>query len=333
MEKRFKFRHVNEVTGLFVLAVLALVVAGVIFSGHSQRWFARKYAFDVLLPQAGAFGLRRGDEVFISGVSVGWVDDVLPVNDGRLKARLKVRGDFGRFVRVDSTATIKKVFGVAGDSFIEITRGTNALRPSTGAFIVCLSVEELPARLERILEELQAELMPVVRKAGSTLDEWTKLGSDLQLTQEELHQLLARLDHLVGEVEQGKGTAGKLLTDTALVDEAQNLLARANDAMGELQGVVTNLSATIKNVQSGTTHLPEITDAVAKEAKDLPGLVQQTQVSMRELERLVEALQRHWLLRKYVNKTDPPPLRPPPASEETPRKVVKAPRSPKDSTR
>ena len=29
MEKRFKFRHVNELTGLFVLAVLALVVAGV----------------------------------------------------------------------------------------------------------------------------------------------------------------------------------------------------------------------------------------------------------------------------------------------------------------
>jgi hypothetical protein len=31
---------------------------------------------------------------------------------------------------------------------------------------------------------------------------------------------------------------------------------------------------------------------------------------MRELERLVEALQRHWLLRKYVNPTTPPPSYP-----------------------
>jgi phospholipid/cholesterol/gamma-HCH transport system substrate-binding protein len=332
-DKRFKFRHVNEVTGLFVLAVLALIVAGALFSGHSQQWFSRKYAFDVLLPEAGAFGLRRGNEVFISGVSAGWVDDILPIDDGRMKARVKVRGDFGRFVRVDSTASIKKVFGVAGDSFVEITRGTNAPLPSPGGFIVCLSAEELPARLERMLEELRAELMPIVRKAGITLDEWAKLGSDLQQTQEKLHQFVARLDHLASGVEQGKGTAGKLLTDTALADEAHNLLARANDAMSELQGVVTNLNTAMQSVQSGAARLPEITDAVAREAKDLPGLVQQTQVSMRELERLVEALQRHWLVRKYVNKRDPAPLRPLPASEEPPQRAFKAALSPKDSTR
>jgi hypothetical protein len=30
---------------------------------------------------------------------------------------------------------------------------------------------------------------------------------------------------------------------------------------------------------------------------------------MRELERLIEAMQRHWLVRKYVNQTNPPSLR------------------------
>jgi len=51
-----------------------------------------------------------------------------------------------------------------------------------------------------------------------------------------------------------------------------------------------------------TTRLPEITAALANEAKDCRGS-SATQTSMRELERLVEAVQRHWLLRKYVNKT------------------------------
>ncbi len=115
---------------------------------------------------------------------------------------------------------------------------------------------------------------------------------------------------MVAGVEQGKGTAGKLITDPALADEAQTLLARANAAMGELQDVTTNLNVAVKNIQHGTTRLPEITDAVAEGTKDLPGLVRQTQTSMRELERLVEAMQKTWLLRKYVNQTNPPPAHP-----------------------
>src|SRR5436305_14307285 len=129
MEKHFKSRYVNELTGVFVLVVMALVVAGLIFSGHSQRWFARKYVFNVLLPEAGSSGLRRGDEVFILGVSAGLVDDIRVGGDGRMKAHVKIHRDFERFVRIDSTASIKKAFAVAGDSFMEIEGGMAAPLP------------------------------------------------------------------------------------------------------------------------------------------------------------------------------------------------------------
>lgn len=92
---------------------------------------------------------------------------------------------------------------------------------------------------------------------------------------------------------------------------------------------VTNLNIAVKHVQDGTARLPEITGAVADDAKDLPGLVEQTQTSMRELERLIEAMQRHWLLRKYVNPTNPPPARPTTGGaspEKQPPKVLHSPR-------
>jgi phospholipid/cholesterol/gamma-HCH transport system substrate-binding protein len=329
METRFKFRHVNELTGLFVIVVVALVIAGVVFSGHSQRWFARKYAFDVLLPESGTSGLRRGDEVFILGVSAGLVDDVIVGDDGRMKAHVKIRRDFERFVRTDSTAAIKKAFAVAGDSFIEISRGTGAPLPQRTPTITCLPSEDSLDRMEKMLASLSAELIPVVKKAGIGLDEWTKLGADLQKNSEQLNGLVTRLDNLARGLEQGKGTAGKLLNETVLADDAQKLIAQASQTLSELQGTVTNLNVAVKDVQKGAARVPEIADAVANETKELPGLVLQTQTSMRELERLIEALQRHWLVRKYVNKTNPAPLGGGPVLPEPKLKIYKPATPPK----
>jgi phospholipid/cholesterol/gamma-HCH transport system substrate-binding protein len=331
MATRFKFRHVNELNGLFVLAVFALVVAGAIFSGHSQRWFTRKFAFDVLLPKAGTSGLRQGDEVFILGVSAGLVDDIIVGEDGRVKAHVKIRRDFERFVRADSTASIQKTFVLGGDSFMEITQGTGEPLNGGAPALICLPSEDSFGRIEKMLADVEAELIPVMKKAGAGLDEWTKLGADLQKAREQLSGLVTRLDILVSGVEEGKGTAGKLLNDSALADNAQELLARANQTISQLQGVVTTLSGAVENVQNGTVRLPEITDAVANETKHLPGLVAQTQTSMRELERLVEALQRTWLVRKYVDHTYPPSWHPQTETGKPDQTPVKSVHSPKDS--
>jgi hypothetical protein len=101
--------------------------------------------------------------------------------------------------------------------------------------------------------------------------------------------------------------------------------------MTELQGVVTNLDRAVKNVQNGTERLPEITDAVANETKDLPGLVLQTKSSMTELERLIKAMQRHWLLRRLVNQTNPPPVNPLPETAVPEKKPLKSLQSPRSS--
>lgn len=333
MPPRFKFRNVNEWVGVFVIAVGALVITGIIFSSHSQRWFARKFAFDVLLPQAGTSGLRRGDEVFILGVSAGLVHDVIVQENGRVKAHVKIRRDFERFVRADSTASIKKAFAVAGDSFMEISTGTGAALRSDTPTILCVATEDSLGRMEKIMSDLHAELIPLVRKAGTGLAEWTALGVELKTARAELSTLLARVNRLTDGLEQGKGTVGRFLNDPDLANDAVELFSRANLAMIQFQTMATNLNSAATDIQIGAARVPEITGALAKEVKDLPGLVRQTQISMVELERLIEALQRHWMVRKYVDPADPVSLRPAvevPKPIEIQRRVL---RSPRDSGR
>jgi phospholipid/cholesterol/gamma-HCH transport system substrate-binding protein len=247
-----------------------------------------------------------------------------------MAAQAKIRRDLFVFVRADASAVIKRKFGVAGDSFFEITRGEGRPLPERNASIDCK--EQFQSALEAAVEEIRHEALLVLTNVNSGLDTWTKLGADLGGTRQHLDQLATRLENIVAGVEAGKGTVGQLITETTLADEAQKLLTRANAAMGELRGMLTNLNVAVKNIEDGTARLPEITDAVANETKDLPGLVQQTQTSMRELERLIEAMQRHWLLRKYVNKTNPPPSRPLLETARSEKKPAGVLRSPRDST-
>jgi phospholipid/cholesterol/gamma-HCH transport system substrate-binding protein len=329
LESRFQFRRVNEITGTFVLGVFVLLIAVVVWTGRSQRWFKSRVPLQIILPADGAAGIRQGSEVYFLGTLVGSVSDVIVDERGRMEADARIRRDFFRFVRADSSAVVKKKFGVAGDSYFEITRGVGQPLPEKNASIVCN--EQFQSALETAVEEIRAEALLVLKKVNVGLVTWTTLGTNLIATRERLDQLAIRLEKMAAGVEAGEGTVGKLITDTALADEAQTLLVRANEAMSELRGVVTNLNVAVKNVRDSTVRLPEITDAVADEANDLSGLVQQTQTSMREVERLIEALQRHWLVRKYVNQTNPPPLGALPGTESLQTNPGKGARSPRDS--
>jgi hypothetical protein len=62
------------------------------------------------------------------------------------------------------------------------------------------------------------------------------------------------------------------------------LLTDAKTAVAESRGLITNLNSAAEDLQLGAAKFPEIGQALAGEAKDLPGLVHQTQSSRRELE-------------------------------------------------
>lgn len=319
MEERFKFRRVNEITGTFVLLILTLLVAAVLWTGRSQRWFRSNVTLRITLPESGAAGIRQGSEVYFLGTRVGSVSDVIVDTRGRMEARAKIRHDFFRFVRTDSSAVVKRKFGLAGDSFFEITRGVGQPLPEENAVIVCN--EQLQSAIELAIEEIRGDALAVLNKASAGLETWTALGADLRRTREHIDRLAVRLDNIAAGAGAGEGTVGKLITDPTLANEAAMLLTNLNHTLSELRTVVTNLNAASANVRSGTARLPEVTGALADEAKDLPGLVAQTQSSMRELERLIEAMQRHWLLRRYVKQTNPPRsgMETPPPKPATPR--------------
>ncbi|MCX7011125.1 MAG: hypothetical protein NTW86_00925 [Candidatus Sumerlaeota bacterium] len=343
MEQRFKFRRVNEITGVFVLFVVVALIAAIVWTGRTQSWFRGYVTLGIVLPEEGAAGIRRGSEVYFLGTLVGTVSDVIVDEYGRMVARANIRRDFFRFVRADSSAVVKRVFGVVGDAFFEITRGQGAPLKEKDASIVCTELP--PTAMESAIEDLRRETLVVLKKTTVSMDAWTTLSTTLIAGEARLDQLIGRMDSIAADLQEGKGAVGRLLTNPAAADQLETLLVKANRSMDDLQegkGTVGRLLAnpavadqleallakanrsldeiqvTLENLQKASASLqqasdglPAIANAIGKEAKDLPGLVSKTQQTVQESGKLVEGLQRHWLVRPYIEQPQPDTRIPP----------------------
>jgi phospholipid/cholesterol/gamma-HCH transport system substrate-binding protein len=327
--QEFESRRVHQITGTFVLMVVLVLIAAIVWTGSSQRLFKSNITLRIKLPEAGAAGIRQGSEVYFLGTLVGSVHNVLVDTNGRMEARTFIRHDFFRFVRADSSAVVKRKFSLAGDSFFEISRGEGAPLPEENASILCK--EQLQSALEAAVEEIRGETLLALKKMTAGLDVWAALGTNLIESGERVDQLIARADNIAMNLQQGKGTAGKLLNDPSTADELETLLLNANHSLDGLQITLKNLESASGNLQQASTNLPSLGAALDRDAKEMPALILQTRTSMVELERVIEAVQRHWMLRKYVNKTNPAPRQPLAAGDEPENKPVKALPSPKSS--
>lgn len=296
-----KLRYVNEVVGAFVLLALGLLVVGVYVAGRAQGWFEPRLALHTVFPdQAGALGLQEGAEVRILGTLAGRVTALEPNEDGRMTAVYVIRGRFSELVRTNSVAIVKKKFEVAGDSFVEITMGDRRMPVMrTGDSIVSTEDVEVLEAAKRVLEEVRRVVIPML---------------------EQVQNILVHVSGITGSIEEGEGTVGRLIRDPEVADRVQEIVR-------QVQETTARMPAAMENVKTAGDRLPAIADelsAVATEYRslavelrqalgqvDAQGVSVQAEATLREIQELMETLQRHWLLRKYAPAEEGSALIPP----------------------
>lgn len=310
MPKPFKFRYVNEIVGGFVLLTVALLVTGVILAGHYQEWFTPVHTVRIRFPAEGSLGLRKGSEVEILGTSVGQVERIHILDDDSMAGELRIKGDFFRFVRQDSKFKVSKRYQVAGESFLEIKRGTNQPPTDETVFLVEKDTEIIEIA-QQLLNQVREATIPLLGQVRLTAEEYGALASDLRSPDGPLMKLLGNLEKMSDGLNKGEGTAGRLLRDPSTMDEVNRILREVTASIEQVQKVVTQVQGVMTDVKNTTTQLPPMAARIGRETEDLPGMMLQTQETLRQAERLIEGIQKHWLLNKYIPQPKPTDLIPP----------------------
>ncbi|HAS81359.1 MAG TPA: hypothetical protein DCS43_01455 [Verrucomicrobia bacterium] len=288
MNREFKFRHANEIAGVFVIGAAVLFVLGVIFAGRSQGWFEQRFTLMVVFDTIeGSFGLQEGAPVLVRNTTAGRVGPVLPTPDGLMGTTLVLKDRFRPFITTDSVAKIKKQFGVAGDSYVDIARGQGTIIQD-GARITCIKDEELLETAQKMLTDVQASVLPILERVESIIN---SVASILE------------------QVDKGDGVVGASISDATLRDDVKSIVSNMEVVSGQAETTIGAISTLVSNdvarvINNTEVISTQVAELMQRDVPQLAGesvkLASELTRTLTETRRLITGIQRHWLLRRYV---------------------------------
>lgn len=228
------------ILGIVALSCIALLVF--LLTGN-MHWFQKEVPLHVFTSDAA--GLTKGAPVRINGIQAGKVDAVNlsgETNPARIiKIDLHIDGDMLKQVPSDSMGAISSDNLLGSTKFLQINKGTSSSTIQPGATLKAVDTKQFDALVSQgfgILDSLQATV--------------------------------EKIQSIVGNVENGKGTIGKLLVDQTLytslqatVNQVQLLVSTLNSKTGTV-GHLINDNALYEQIQGVVNRVDLLTQGLQK---------------------------------------------------------------------
>ena len=123
MNAPLRSNHVNRLVGVFVLAAVVVLAAGILLVGRARHWLERPFEVMILVERSTAAELRPGLPVRIQGRPAGEIIKVRSEGTG-LIGTASLHEGFRELVRRDSKAVMHTpIAGFLGETFLEIVPG------------------------------------------------------------------------------------------------------------------------------------------------------------------------------------------------------------------
>lgn len=326
---RQRDRHV--LLGAFVVIALGLFVFSLLQSKAVQEWLNPSKELRLVLPDEGLFGLSQGAKVEVLGTPAGQITRIVIDPEQKIHAEVQIDPSLSAFVRQDSRAVIRKTFGIAGESYVEITRGRGEPMDWDYAVLVA-EVDRAPTEsIGEILQDVREKVIPILAQTERAVTALASLTERLADPKGDLQAVLSDAGKLTARIERGEGSVGRLLANDAAAREIEALLGSASttlQALGpildelrttaaqiaaisttinaqskdmpqageKLNAILVSLEQIMRDLSRTSPQLPEITRDVGTATASVPVLLGATQQTLAELEALLRQLRGHWLL-------------------------------------
>lgn len=208
--------------GLVVMVGFVLFSLAILSFGTIRNFFVPRVQVEALFPNVK--GLKKGAPIWVAGVEVGNVKEILFPRESQpsgIRVVMEIDSAMRGMIKSDSTASIRTQ-GLLGDQYIEIALGSSSAPPLSSG-----------VPLQGILP---IDIKELVSGSSGTLEEISHFLKDVSsLTSDQISKLLQNLNTLISRLDQGGGTAGRLINDPALYNEMRDLAAASRKLVKKLE--------------------------------------------------------------------------------------------------
>lgn len=288
--------------GIFIFIGSTLLVIGIFMLGNKEALF--KPTFTVKAYFQNIEGLRNGAPVKLSGIDAGAVQDIRVVGDtiSLIEVKMRLLEEIRHFITVTTLAEIQTE-GLVGNKFVSLKVGESGAEPVKDGGVI---LAKEPISFADIIEETQGIM--------SYTKEMTKDLADI-----------------LGKINRGEGTAGKIFNDDALYFAATDLTKSAdkslnsitselniitqqykslgisvNSAVENINRVVVGIDTLISNTAKGQGVLGSLLVEGTSADSNLQTLIvnlkeisEESKTAAASLSENMEALKHNWLFKSY----------------------------------
>ncbi len=291
----FVRRHRSFFVGIFILipalTVPILLIFTIVKSDLLQKWCTLHAVCE------NSEGLKKGNQVSMSGTAIGHVTDVDLLREGEVHVSFNINGRYKHLVKGDTRARLKQR-GFVGDWEVELHGGTaRAAEVQAGDTLIFEKTSGL--------DGLISIAMGIIDTATALLNDVATIVNGIKEGEGTVGQLF-RNDTLYRNINRTAAgalavatTAGKLTEDVrGTVRNADSLLLSVTALSKGGATFVDTLHTLISTANGAINQIGGILKNVKTVSDDVPDIMNRLQRDLDEAEYMIKTLQEGWLFKQ-----------------------------------
>lgn len=205
--------------GIFVLVGIVILFLGIFLIGNQKSMFSSTFSVYGVFKNVN--GLMVGNNVRFAGINVGVVENINIVTDSSVRVDLTLNNSVRKFIKKDAKVSIGSD-GLMGDKLVVISPGGLSTQTvvSNGDKLVAVN----PLDIDKIMTKL------------------TKVADNAEI-------LTSNLSAIVVDINNGKGSIGRLLKNDQIATDLAHTVASAKTTIRNANKTTVTLNEDLKAAQ------------------------------------------------------------------------------------